>query len=88
MFFLDSLQLALEKDPLYGSTFLDKVQPKAIATRNGIEELIHQCIELDVAITQASTPSNTSSPLSSAPGSPNLAPMGSYPVFWAEGQAE
>jgi hypothetical protein len=77
MFFLDSLRLALAHDSLYGPAFFEQTRPKAIATRNGIEELIHQCIELDVAISQASTPSpsNPGSPLSSAPASPSLAPI-------------
>jgi hypothetical protein len=79
MFFLESLQLALTQDPLYGPDFLEMAQPKAISTRNGIEELIHQCIELDVVVSQAASPSNLSSPLSSAPASPSLAPLGAIP---------
>ncbi|KAK5175613.1 uncharacterized protein LTR77_000752 [Saxophila tyrrhenica] len=79
MFFLDSLERALARDALYGPDFFEMTQPKAVATRNGIEELIHQCIELDVVISQASSPSDPSSPQSSVPGSPSLAPLGATP---------
>ena len=79
MFFLESLERALTQDSLYGPEFFEMTQPKAVATRNGIEELIHQCLELDIAISRASSPSNPSSPLSSAPASPSLAPMGATP---------
>jgi hypothetical protein len=79
MFFLDSLERALVEDPLYGSDFLELTQPKAVATRNGIEELIHQCMELDAILSQPSSPSEPSSVASSAQASPVLAPIGANP---------
>ena len=77
VFFLDSLERALAQDPLYGIDFFELAQPKAIATRNGIEDLIHQCIELDAVLSQPSSPSGPSSVASSAQASPVLGPMGS-----------
>lgn len=80
IFFLDSLQAALDADPLWGPDFFDLTTPKAIATRNGIEDLIHQCLELDAFITSApSTPSDPSTPAASVEVSPVLAPMGGKP---------
>lgn len=79
IFFLDSLRLALDSDPLYGPGFYERTQPKAIATRNGIEDLIYQCIELDALVGRTSSPSNPSSPMTSAPASPSLAPIGATP---------
>ena len=79
VFFLDSLERALAEDPLYGSAFFDFTQPKAVVTRNGIEELIHQCIELDVILSQPHTPSNPESTTSTTPASPVLAPLGANP---------
>ncbi len=79
MFFLESLKRALAEDTLYGPGFFEMTQPKAVATRNGIEELIHQCLELDHVLSRASSPSSPSSPLSSAPASPSLAPTGAAP---------
>lgn len=79
MFFLDSLERALVEDPLYGSSFFELTQPKAVATRNGIEDLIHQCMELDAILSQSSSPSEPSSVTSSAQASPVLAPIGANP---------
>jgi hypothetical protein len=79
MFFLDSLERALAEDPLYGTNFFELTQPKAVATRNGIEELIHQCIELDAVLGQRSSPSAPSSAASSAHASPVLRPLGANP---------
>ncbi|KAK5126133.1 hypothetical protein LTR85_011488 [Meristemomyces frigidus] len=80
MFFLESLERALEQDPLWGEDFFEMMQPKASATRNGIEELIHQCLELDTVMSQPSSPSNPSSPEASVPASPVLAPLGGTPM--------
>ncbi|TKA83227.1 hypothetical protein B0A55_00646 [Friedmanniomyces simplex] len=79
MFFLHSLEQALEQDPLYGGNFHERMQAKAHATRNGIEDLIHQCLELDVLISQAPSPSDSSSAEVSAAASPVLAPLGGPP---------
>lgn len=54
-FFLGSLENALAKDALYGEDFFERMQAKAAATRNGIEELIHQCIELELSLSQSQT---------------------------------
>lgn len=51
-FFLEPLERVLSRDPLYGEGFFERMQPKAVATRNGIEELIHQCVELDMILSQ------------------------------------
>ncbi|KAK4543180.1 hypothetical protein LTR36_005730 [Oleoguttula mirabilis] len=80
MFFLESLERALEQDPLWGEHFFETMQPKASATRNGIEELIHQCLELDARMSQPSSPSNPSSPEASVNVSPVLAPLGATPM--------
>ncbi|KAK5108567.1 hypothetical protein LTR62_008224 [Meristemomyces frigidus] len=80
MFFLDSLARALEQDPLWRDNFYELMQPKAIVTRDGIEELIHQCLELDnLIVSHASSPSDPSSPEASANSSPVLAPLGGPP---------
>lgn len=80
MFFLESLESALAQDALYGPDFFEMTKPKAIATRNGIEELIHQSLELDSALSGISpAASNSSTPLSSAPASPSLPPIGATP---------
>ncbi|KAK3670296.1 hypothetical protein LTR78_009850 [Recurvomyces mirabilis] len=80
MFFLDSLARALEQDPLWRDNFYELMQPKAIMTRDGIEELIHQCLELDcILISQASSPSDPSSPEASVSSSPVLGPVGGAP---------
>ncbi|KAK0321544.1 hypothetical protein LTR82_007512 [Friedmanniomyces endolithicus] len=80
MFFLHTLELALEQDPLYGGNFHELMQAKAHATRNGIEDLIHQCLELDVIISQAlSSSSDSSSSAASALGSPVLDPRDGSP---------
>ena len=76
IFFLDSLEQALAKDSLYGKAFFELIRPKAVTMRNGIEDLIHQCVELDVVLSQPSSSSNTSSQVSSAQASPLLAPLG------------
>lgn len=82
IFFLDSLQTALDTDPLWGPDFFDLTTPKAIVTRNGIEDLIHQCLELDALLTSApSSPSvsNPTTPEASVDTSPVLAPLGGKP---------
>ncbi|KAK0834705.1 hypothetical protein LTR73_000994 [Friedmanniomyces endolithicus] len=80
MFFLHTLEQALEQDPLYSGSFHELMQAKAHATRNGIEDLIHQCLELDVIISQASSSaSDSSSSAASALGSPVLDPRDGSP---------
>lgn len=81
IFFLDSLHKALAADPLWGEDYFEIIAPKAATTRNGIEELIHQCLELDAILSAPTTPA-TDEALSRAtsPGvSPVLAPMGGTP---------
>ncbi|PPJ58133.1 hypothetical protein CBER1_02604 [Cercospora berteroae] len=75
MFFLESVQRAVEEDVLFGEGFLERMQPKANVTRDGIEELIHQCLELDVVLSQPSSPDGAT-PASSAPASPVVGPCG------------
>ena len=77
MFFLDSLQLALEQDDLYGPDYFYLTTPKARTSRNGIEELIRQSLELDAMLSAPS--SSTTSEAGSAPTSPVLAPLGGKP---------
>ncbi|WPG99948.1 Hypothetical protein R9X50_00277100 [Acrodontium crateriforme] len=79
MFFLTSLEVALADDPLYGPGFFEHIGPKATATRDGVEDLIHQCLELDNALSQSSPSSDPSSPDISQPASPILVPMGGPP---------
>lgn len=79
MFFLNSLERALDQDELYGASFFELMQPKAHVTRNGIEDLIHQCLELDAVLSQPTSPSDPSSPEVSTPASPALAPLGGPP---------
>lgn len=78
MFFLDSLEHALEQDPLFGPDFFEITKPKAEATRNGIEDLIHQCLELDADLSEPSSP-ESESPISSRPTSPRLNPAEEEP---------
>ncbi|RMX74067.1 hypothetical protein D0869_12971 [Hortaea werneckii] len=81
MFFLGSLERALAEDHLWGDDFYELMQPKAAATRNGIEDLIHQCLEIDVMLSQPSSPStDPSTPATSVPASPVLAPLGGTPM--------
>ncbi|KXT16356.1 hypothetical protein AC579_5577 [Pseudocercospora musae] len=75
MFFLESLKRAIGEDELFGDDFFELMQPKAIATRDGVEELIHQCLELDALLSQASTP-DSASPGTSLPASPVIGPIG------------
>lgn len=75
-FFLDELERALEEDALYGAEFFERMQPKAIATRNGIEDLIYQCIELDNILSQPCSPIDPSTPAASLPPSPVLGAAG------------
>ncbi|KAK5730969.1 hypothetical protein LTR15_000907 [Elasticomyces elasticus] len=77
MFFLDSLERALDQDELYSDGFYERMHPKAHATRNGIEDLIHQCLELDVILSQPTTPTSDSE--GSTEISPVLCPMGGPP---------
>ena len=74
-FFLESLERALSEDPLYGRLVYERLQPKAMATRNGIEDLIQQCVELDAALRQEPSPFPSSSRASSALSTPVLGPL-------------
>lgn len=78
MFFLESLERAVETDELYGEDFFELMQPKAVTTRDGVEELIHQCLELDNLLSQPPTP-DESSPDSSTPATPVVGPLGGTP---------
>lgn len=78
MFFLDSLQRAVEEDELFGEDFFEMTQPKAAVTRDGVEELIHQCLELETILSQPSSP-DPATPDSSAPASPVMGPIGGQP---------
>lgn len=78
MFFLDILESAVSGDELFGDDFFELLQPKAIATRDGVEDLIHACLELDAMLSQPSSP-NPSSPDCSLPASPVMGPMGGTP---------
>ncbi|KAK4503560.1 hypothetical protein PRZ48_004475 [Zasmidium cellare] len=78
MFFLESLEHAIEEDELYGPDFFELMQPKAVATRDGVEDLIHQCLELDVLLSQPTSP-DFPSPESSVPASPVVGPLGGTP---------
>lgn len=75
MFFLESLDLALINDSLWGAEFFEITQPKAVATRNGIEDLIHQCLELEAVSSAPPSPSLTSVD-GATPLSPALGPLG------------
>lgn len=57
MFILDSLERALTENPKYGNGFFEQTQPKALSTRNGIEDLIHQCVDLEGLTGPPSLPS-------------------------------
>lgn len=81
IFYLHSLRDALADDPLWGEEYFEMVGPKAELTRNGIEDLIHQCLELDAILSAPATPA-TDEALSAATSpciSPVLAPMGGTP---------
>lgn len=77
IFYLSSLRTALEADPLWGPDYFESVAPKAAVTRNGIEELIHQCLELDAVLSAPTTPASNEA--LSPRISPVLAPMGGTP---------
>jgi hypothetical protein len=74
MFFLESLEQAINDDEIFGDDFYERMQPKAIVTRDGIEDLIHQCIELDIVLSQPSTPDGGSATSSTA-SSPLVGPL-------------
>lgn len=78
MFFLESLEYAIEEDELYGADFFGLMQPKAAATRDGIEDLIHECLELDILLSQPASP-DALTPESSVPASPVVGPLGGTP---------
>jgi hypothetical protein len=81
IFYLSSLKSALAADSLWGEDYFELVAPKAAMTRNGIEDLIHQCLELDAILSVPTTPA-TDEALSAATSpriSPVLAPMGGTP---------
>jgi hypothetical protein len=77
IFYLTSLRRALEVDELWGPGYFEGVAPKASVTRNGIEELIHQCLELDAVLSAPTTPASNEALSPSI--SPVLAPMGGTP---------
>ena len=77
MFFLDSLERALIADLLWDSALFELTHPKAITTRNGVEELIQQCLELDAILSRSSSPCST--PVSSASSSPLMSPSRASP---------
>jgi hypothetical protein len=77
IFYLTSLRRALEVDELWGPGYFEGVAPKAAVTRNGIEELIHQCLELDAVLSAPTTPASNEALSPSI--SPVLAPMGETP---------
>jgi len=82
MFFLDALRHSLELDPLWGKEFFELMQSKAIATRDGIEDLIHQCLELNVALSSAPSSSEPTTPDGSDgenAATPILPPLGGTP---------
>lgn len=64
-FFLSSLQRALSADARYGPGFFDSIETKAVATRNGIEDLILQCVELESALTLSASRSDGTTHISS-----------------------
>jgi len=74
-FFLSSLQNALSADPRYGAEYFEMMQPKALATRNGIEELILQCVEVETVLTDLAAASEPQSEASSAGTSPESSPV-------------
>lgn len=78
-FFLNSLARAIQSDPLYGDDFFELIQPKAVQTVNGVEDLMRQCLDLDMALSAAPSPPDASSPDASVPVSPVLAPLGGTP---------
>ena len=78
MFFLESLETAIHADELFGEDFFERMRPKALTTSTGIESLIHQCLELDLVLSQPSSP-DPSSPATSLPPSPVMGPMGGQP---------
>ena len=83
MFFLGPLERALTQDPLWADAedFYENMHPKANATRDGIEDLILQCLELDTMMSQPSSPSSSAfSSDSSLPSTPVLLPMGGIKV--------
>jgi hypothetical protein len=77
IFYLTSLRHALEADELWGPEYFESVAPKAAVTRNGIEELIHQCLELDAMLSAPTTPASNEALSPSI--SPVLAPIGGTP---------
>ena len=78
-FFLDELERAVEGDALYGAEFFERVRPKAVELRNGIEELIYQCIELDAVVSGPASPvdeDGARTPVAIEPPSPVLGAAG------------
>lgn len=88
-FFLESLAQALAVDSRYGNDYFERMHPTVVATRNGIEDLIHQCVDLESALSLPSSPSDpvsgTTSAATSAQSSPVLGPLGATPS--SEGSA-
>ena len=78
-FFLDSLSRALVEDPLYDNNFFELTQPKALSTRNGIEDLIHRCCELEVVLGQALSSRSLATTPPTAQASPVLKTSGANP---------
>lgn len=77
-FFLDSLERAISEDEIFGEDFFERMQPKAWATRDGVDELIQQCLDLDLVLSQP-TSRESSAPVSPASTSPALGPIGGTP---------
>lgn len=76
MFFLRYLEHAVGQDEIWGPASYERIQFKATATRDGIEELVHQCLEIDLLLSQDLPLSTTAStPELSLSTSPELAPL-------------
>ena len=79
-FYMDSLRGAFSDDAVYGADFFDRLQPKAAATRNAIEDLIKQCVDLETLLLSCPATPGVGSADSSANSSPVLAPVGTDPT--------
>nr|POE46242.1 hypothetical protein CFP56_73204 [Quercus suber] len=84
MFFLDSLKRTLEQDELSALPIYEQTKFKAVVMRDGIEDLIHQTLELDGVINQLSS-SNCSSPEISQPATPVLTSIVAQPGVAVQG---
>ncbi|KAJ8605932.1 hypothetical protein MRB53_041296 [Persea americana] len=73
MFFVDHLARAVAKEEAFHENLLELTLPKALLMRDGVEELIHQTLELEIVQPHAATPGLStpgSSTGSSLPPSP------------------